>query len=98
MSDAAPANDLPESNGTVEQSTAYNGETEERTSKYILNKHNVSYIPANWQQIRILWLNSGDLSFIVELVHAYGIKKNRYTETAGGKKKKRELVQANVIN
>lgn len=34
MSETAPANKVAESNGTVEQ-PAYNGETEEHTSKYI---------------------------------------------------------------
>lgn len=34
MSETAPANDVPESNGTVDQ-PPYNGETEEHISKYI---------------------------------------------------------------
>lgn len=33
MSEITPVNDVPESNGTVEQ-PAYNGETEEHASKY----------------------------------------------------------------
>jgi len=52
MSETIPMNDVPESNGTMEQ-PAYNGETEEHAGKFTFMMFMISFINVNFILIQL---------------------------------------------